>query len=642
MNYSIIDIETINLETVHADKIHIHCLSVKQYKDGVAKSFTLINPDEMRDFLSKEETLILHNGKRFDIPVLQVKLGIDLSKKRIIDTLALSWYLYPDRDSHNLYDWAADLGTSKPLIESWEVENIKAIIERCEEDVNTTDELWNIQSDYLLRIYETPEAALRLCGYLTFKLDCAREQEEVRWKLDVEKTKSNLEFLLAERVKKLEVLSEVMPPVVDYVKKNRPKVMMKKDGEISEHGKKWHEVLKSLGLPEYHVGTVKVPSGKVEKGNPKSPAQVKAWLFSSGWIPQTFAFVKEEQGFRKIPQVNTKDDGICESVKLLYTVQPDLEHIEGLGVLSHRIGILEGFLQKVSEDGFLKAEIQGFTNTLRFQHVKPLVNLPTVPKPFWEYVRGVLIAPDEDHILCGSDMSGLEDQTKRHFMWDHDPEYVKEMMSPDFDPHCDIAKRAGMMTVEEQEFYNMIGKKKKNKEEVSKEDSERYEEIKGRRLRAKRVNFGCTYGAGAPKLALTGGFSLEVGQIFHRAYWKRNRSIKTIASRTIIKTVGTASWLFNPLSQFWYSLRDKKDTFSTLNQSAGSYCFDTWLRKVRAKGIKICYQSHDEHVEPILKTDEEEHSKKLLEAIKETNEELQLNVTLGISIDFGANYSLIH
>lgn len=74
----------------------------------------------------------------------------------------------------------------------------------------------------------------------------------------------------------------------------------------------------------------------------------------------------------------------------------------------------------------------------------------------------------------------------------------------------------------------------------------------------------------------------------------------------------------------------------------GAYCFDTWVRKVRTKGIKICYQSHDEHVEPILKGTEEEHSEKLLAAIKETNEELQLNVVLGISIDFGQNYSQIH
>lgn len=101
-------------------------------------------------------------------------------------------------------------------------------------------------------------------------------------------------------------------------------------------------------------------------------------------------------------------------------------------------------------------------------------------------------------------------------------------------------------------------------------------------------------------------------------------------------------WLFNPVSQFWYSLRFDKDRFSTLNQGTGVYAFDSWIRNVRRKGIKICGQFHDEHIAPVLKGNEEAHKGKLLLAIDETNNELQLNVKLGISIDFGHSYSEIH
>lgn len=640
MNYSVFDIETTDLEGTK-----IHCMSVNQFKDGESRSFTLINYDEMREFLSKEETLIGHNIKRFDIPILQKRLGIDLSNKRAIDTLALSWYLYPERgmDEHNLYSWGNDLGVAKPIIDDWKQLDIESYIIRCETDVKINTILWDLCAEYLMFLYGSAEQALRLIGYLSFKLDCAREQEEVKWRLDVNKCESNLKFLEAERVKKLKVLSEVMPIVIEYRKANRPKVMNKKDGSISEHGKKWIELLKSQNLPTYHTGTIKVPTGKTEKGNPKSPIQLKNWLFSYGWIPETFGYVKEpDGGLRKIPQINTKDDGICESVKKLYEKNPDLEHIEGLGILSHRIGMLTGFLEKKDENGFLKAEIQGLTNTLRFQHVKPLVNLPTVPRLYWEHVRGVLIAPDDNHVLCGSDMAGLEDQTKRHYIWAYDPEYVTEMMSPDFDPHCDIAIRAGMMTKEERDFFKKIDKKKKNKEEVTPEEQIEYERIKGIRLRAKRVNFGAIYLAGPPKLALTGGFSLEVAKVFHKAYWKRNWAVKRIAANCKVRSIGGKKWLFNPVSHFWYSLREEKDAFSTLNQGTAVYCFDTWIRNVRKQGIKICGQFHDEHIAPILKTTEEEHSKKLLNAIDWTNEELKLNVTLGISIDFGDNYAQIH
>lgn len=74
----------------------------------------------------------------------------------------------------------------------------------------------------------------------------------------------------------------------------------------------------------------------------------------------------------------------------------------------------------------------------------------------------------------------------------------------------------------------------------------------------------------------------------------------------------------------------------------GVYCFDTWLRRVRAKGIKIIFQYHDEICFKIPIGKEEETRALLLEAIKETNEELKLNVQLGISVDFGQSYSDIH
>ena len=74
----------------------------------------------------------------------------------------------------------------------------------------------------------------------------------------------------------------------------------------------------------------------------------------------------------------------------------------------------------------------------------------------------------------------------------------------------------------------------------------------------------------------------------------------------------------------------------------GVYCFDTWVRKVRSKGIQISLQYHDEIAFSLLKGQENITKNHLLEAIKETNNELKLNVELGISVDFGNNYAEIH
>ena len=108
---------------------------------------------------------------------------------------------------------------------------------------------------------------------------------------------------------------------------------------------------------------------------------------------------------------------------------------------------------KYQRDGYLKAEIHGLTNTLRFKHRNPLVNLPGVDKPYGEEIRGSLIAP-EGMVLCGSDMVSLEDNTKRHYMWDYDPDYVIEMSQDGFDPHLDLALHAGAVTQSDIDEYN--------------------------------------------------------------------------------------------------------------------------------------------------------------------------------------------
>jgi hypothetical protein len=107
-------------------------------------------------------------------------------------------------------------------------------------------------------------------------------------------------------------------------------------------------------------------------------------------------------------------------------------------VVKHRIGLVKGFLDNVDSDGYVMAQIQGFTNTLRFKHAV-CVNIPSSRKPYGAEIRSLLTVRNDDYVLCGSDMASLEDRTKQHYMWDYDPEYVKEMMTPDFDPHLDLA-----------------------------------------------------------------------------------------------------------------------------------------------------------------------------------------------------------
>jgi len=653
----ILDMETDSLlDTV--TKIHCICY----YDIDSKQSGELTDYTSMKQlFISnKDLTIIAHNIIKFDIPVLKKILGIDFTNIKKVDTLALSWYLYPNRVIHGLEQYGIELGVEKPKIEDWSSDNIEAILIRCQEDVKINTLLFYQEIKLLLEIYGDRGKANRLINYLTFKLECAAEQEEEKWKLDVEKCKVNLDFLLKERELKAQILSSVMPPKITYKVVKKPDELLKKDGKVSVRGQKWLDLLKSMDLPSYYNSALKIVD-KTEPGNPGSHQQLKDWLFSLGWQPETFKYVRENpkdytSPQRAIPQISLVDGSdICPSVKVLYEKEPNLNHIESFFVIRHRIGILEGFLETKDINNFLQAEISGFTNTLRFKHSHPLVNLPTIMKPYGQQVRECLIASDDDHILCGSDLSGAEESTKHHYMYFYDPKYVLEMRTPTFDPHLNIAVQAKLVTLDTANWYKWLKAPDEKKElylpYVKEEhiffgDTKEGKELKAQvaivRDKSKKSNFAAVYGAGVPKIALTAGITEKLAKILHTAYWKVNWSVKQIALDATHKTVNGQMWLYNPVSKLWYSLRLIKDKFSTLNQGTAVYCFDIYVNKVRSKGWKLCGQFHDEFIANILKTQEEQLRLDCLKSIEEANEQLKLNIKLGISIDFGHSYSDIH
>jgi DNA polymerase I-like protein with 3'-5' exonuclease and polymerase domains len=76
------------------------------------------------------------------------------------------------------------------------------------------------------------------------------------------------------------------------------------------------------------------------------------------------------------------------------------------------------------------------------------------------------------------------------------------------------------------------------------------------------------------------------------------------------------------------------------------YVFDTWLRKVRTSlnplGIKVCMQYHDELLLVTKSQNKSMVETTLKQAMMEANKELSLNVSIGISVDWGVNYAECH
>lgn len=598
----------------------IHCLSAAIYSQGKWRLKSTTDYDKMREFFESCDILVGHNIYRFDIPVVERILGINI-KSKLVDTLALSWYLYPTRGSHGLANWGEYFGVPKPEIDDWENLPIEEYIRRCEEDVKINCKLWDKQLNNLFVLYGTEKKSWELIDYLMFKMETATNAEKSRWKLDVGRCRRGLADLEEKKKEKEDILRAAMPKDPIYKKKNYPAKPFKADGTLSSTGRKWFEFLEEQGLHQEHKEEVKFIDGYKEP-NPSSIPQVKSWLDNLGWKPITFNY----DGDRKIPQIRVDVGGekvLCESVKKLIDKEPAIEALEGISVISHRIGILKGFLDNMDEEGYITASISGFTNTLRFRH-KIVVNLPGVDRPYGKLVRGVLIAP-KGYELCGSDMSSLEDRTKQHYMWKYDPEYVKEMQTEDFDPHLALAEFAGALTPEQVKAHK-----------DGKEDHGKIRHL------YKTANYSCTYGAGGAKLALTLDIPKSEGDAIVKAYRDKNWAINAIAKDCKTKKALNTMWLWNPVSKFWYSLRNDKDRFSTLNQGTGVYCFDMWIKEFFSRRPQITGQMHDEVI-LCVKTGYREQCEKLLrDSLTKVNETLNLNRELGIDVQFGDNYAQIH
>ena len=612
---TVFDIETDGLLDV-LTKIHVLAYSIDQ---GPVK-FTH-DYDEMREFFSSQQTLVGHNIIRFDAPAIEKVLGIEL-KARMIDTLALSWYLSHDRLKHGLEGYGEEYGVPKPVITDWDSLTPEDYAHRCVEDVNINNRLWRDQQIKLTKLYTNVNDQAKLIDYLSFKMDCAKEQEALQWKLDVPKARAAYDEIMLLKEEKVEALSDAMPERVLTRMISKPKVMHKKDGTLSVHGENWSALCEQY---KQSVTTLSfmITTGGV-KGNPNSNNQVKDWLFSLGWEPRTFKFLRDKvtNEPRQLEQVR-KDGELCDSVKELASIDPAVDILDGLTVLTHRAGILKAFLDG-HVDGYLQAGVAGLTNTFRFKHFKPLVNLPSVDKPYGKVIRGCLTC-EGGEVLVGADMVSLEDTTKRHYMQPLDPVYVSEMQKDGFDPHLDLAKFAGAITQVDIDLHNSGVRS-----------------LKALRKNYKVVNYSATYGIQPPALARNSGMKLKEAKKLLSAFWERNWAIEKVASRVRTREVMGGMWLLNPVSGFWHSLRSDRDRFSTLNQSTGVYCFDTWVELCRDKGVKVIGQFHDEIIGPVKEGNEETTKKMMQQAAQELNVKVKLNVPLGVDVQFGKTYADIH
>ena len=384
---------------------------------------------------TKIHCMSIHGLKTLTCYAEMSLLLASLTEASVVDTLALSWYLYPTKVRHGLAVWGEFFSIKKPEISDWENGCVCEYIHRCEEDVRINHKLWVMQSKKLNKLYDRKQGGVdRLIKYLAYKMNCAAMQEHNKWKLDVQGAEALLLMLQSKYDVAVGDMAKSMPKVPQKAKRSAPAKPFKKDGTLSTSGENWNALCVEHNKPSGYVGVIEVIV-KHQDPNPSSTPQVKDWLTSLGWKPITFKFRKSDN--KSISQIRKPDGDLCKSIELLIEKHAELKHLVDMTVVKHR---------------FVKATIQGFTNTLRFKHAV-CVNIPSIRKPYGKEIRELLTVRGDDYILCGSDMASLEDRTKQHYMWDHDPDYVTAMTDPGFDPHLDLALSAKAVTKKQVASY---------------------------------------------------------------------------------------------------------------------------------------------------------------------------------------------
>ena len=161
-----------DIETDGLDSTKIHVISWMDDQGNVQHTHDYV---AMRIFLEEAPILIGHNIVRFDIPAVEKVLGVKIGAK-LVDTLALSWYLNHSRVKHVLEGYGEDYGVPKPKITDWSSLTPEEYAHRCNEDVKINARLWRDLDIKLKKLYPDEDEKWRFTDYLTFKLQCAAEQ----------------------------------------------------------------------------------------------------------------------------------------------------------------------------------------------------------------------------------------------------------------------------------------------------------------------------------------------------------------------------------------------------------------------------------------------------------------------------------
>lgn len=413
----------IEADGLYQEATKIHCSVFKDVVTGRVYRFT--DTRSMIAFMQKCKLLIGHNIIDYDIPLIERLTGYKF-KGRKLDTLLLSRELRKNafippqmkkdykeagkklEGPHSLATWGYRVGRGKPSVDDWENLPIETYLHRCEEDVEINYLVYLELKEELDKGYFPPAAV----GLTMDFMECISRQQRHGWKLDVDRCKRYVKQL----TRWIENIDKALYPYLPHVptvKEDRTdedgysdgfQNPFTKTGDINARLQKWIDNNDLVGFDT----AIRGPFCRVDfrKVNLASDKEIKEFLLGLGWQPEEWNYSKvnkDEEGkpLRTGPKLSPNDAFIGVNGKMGRLICKRVQCV-------HRRSNIQGWIDRVREDGRLESRISGFADTYRVRHAN-IANVPNTESFFGKQMRSCFIA-EEGMVLVSTDAASCQDR----------------------------------------------------------------------------------------------------------------------------------------------------------------------------------------------------------------------------------------
>jgi DNA polymerase I-like protein with 3'-5' exonuclease and polymerase domains len=543
-------------------------------------------------FLKSATKLIGHNLLGYDLPALKDVEGIDLSDKKIVDTLVLSRLFKPTREGgHGLESWGyrlkfnkGDYGDNQDAWDAYTPE----MLEYCKRDVELNTKVYMALRKESRGF--TPQS-VRLEHSVAKIID---QQRRNGFELDTKKAMM-LVAMFQDKLTQVEAtVHETFKPKV-IVQELYPKYT--KSGALSKLGQDFDN--RGVRLTDDEWAEMNKTKTYVTRRTPipfnlGSRKQIGEYLVDAGWKPKNFTPTGQ-------PIV---DEGTLSRVKGI----PEAALIAEYLMLQKRLAQVNSWLKALEPDN----RIRGYVNhngavTGRMTHSHPnTAQIPSTNSPYGKECRECWTVKDGNQ-LVGIDASGLELRMLAHYM--NDEGYTNEILNGDI--HTTNQKLAGLES----------------------------------RNQAKTFIYALLYGAGDAKLGSVAKQGKARGRELRNAFLDSLPSFKSLVQR--VQRESKKGFL-KGLDGRKVAVRSEHAALNTLLQSAGAIVMKEALVildnsiKERRLDAKFVANVHDEWQIECRASVADKVGKLGVEAIIQAGKNLNLNCPLDGDYNIGDGWHETH